>query len=142
MYLPKIIDAVGVFIYCKTSSRYLFLLRNDLKNNNHWGLTGGKIESNETIIDAINRECKEELGLVPPFNRLVPIEKFTSPDGKFNYHTFHATVEEEFLPLLNKEHNGYAWINKGSWPKPLHPGLWSTIRFDEINEKMNLLETT
>ena len=47
-------------------------------------------------------------------------------------------VENEFLPKLNKEHNGYAWCAFNCWPKPLHNGLKNTL-----TNKVNLskLET-
>ena len=37
-------------------------------------------------------------------------------------------VKEEFLPLLNEEHNGYVWISFGHWPKTLHQGLRNTLQ--------------
>ena len=47
-------------------------------------------------------------------------------------------IDEEFLPTLNKEHDGYAWCSFSKWPKPLHYGLQNTL-----NKKVNLkkLET-
>jgi hypothetical protein len=82
------------------------------------------------------------LGFVPNFMRLVPIEKFTTVDGVFVYHTFYCTVEQEFVPTLNHEHLGYAWIDSGTWPKPMHPGLWSTVNFDAVRDKIATLELT
>jgi hypothetical protein len=72
--------------------------------------------------------------------RLVPIEKFTSADGHFSYHTFFCCVAQEFHPRLNHEHIGYAWINAGTWPRPMHPGLWNTVNFDAVKAKIDLLE--
>ena len=134
------IDAVGVWFYSVTTDRYLYLLRNDNKNPYTWGLPGGKVESNETLYEAIHRECSEELGSWPEPIKMVPIEKFTSPDLKFCYHTFFCLVSDEFVPLLNDEHCGYSWIESGVYPKPMHPGLWSTIHFEEIIEKINIVK--
>lgn len=136
----SIINAVGVWFYSTSTDRYLYLLRNDPRHPNTWGLPGGKVDGNETLIDAIKRECVEEMGLVPAYEKLIPLEKFTSADGKFVYHTFFCTIANEFIPTLNEEHNGWAWISAGSWPKPLHPGLWSTINFDVVQEKVNSLK--
>lgn len=134
------INAVGVWFYSTSTQRYLYLLRNDPRHPNTWGLPGGKIESGETLIEAMNRECTEELGFVPEYIKLVPLEKFTSADQGFCYHTFFCTVDSEFVPVLNDEHVGWAWIQNGSWPKPMHPGLWSTINFDAVKEKIDLIE--
>ena len=38
-------------------------------------------------------------------------------------------------PKLNTEHDGYAWVSFGHWPKPLHQGLRKTIQ-----NKMNQLK--
>lgn len=135
-----IVNAVGVWFYSTSTDRYLYLLRNDARHPNTWGLPGGKVDGNETLIDAIKRECVEEMGLVPAYEKLIPLEKFTSADGKFVYHTFFCTIANEFIPTLNEEHSGWAWISAGSWPKPLHPGLWSTINFDVVQEKVNSLK--
>jgi len=77
---------------------------------------------------------------MPEYLRLVPIEKFTSSDGGFAYHTFFCSVAQEFAPVLNDEHIGWAWIASGTWPRPMHPGLWSTVNFDAVRDKMATVE--
>ena len=134
------INAVGILFYSVKTKRYLYLMRNDAKHLGTWGLPGGKIEDGETIMDAIVRECKEELGQFPPCIKLIPLEKFTTPDEKFVYHTFFCSVRDEFCPVLNDEHIGWAWIASGFWPKPMHPGLWNTINFDVIQDKIKVIE--
>ena len=111
-------------------------MRNDNRHPMTWGLPGGKIESGETLLDTICRECTEELGSMPSYVSIVPLEKFTSADDAFVYHTFFCCVEKEFQPVLNFEHLGYAWISGTAYPKPMHPGLWSTVNFDVVQEKI------
>lgn len=130
------IKAVGVWFYSRSTQRYLYLLRNDPKHPNHWGLPGGKIENQETLLGGMERECTEELGQFPAYIKLLPLEKFTSSDGAFEYNTWVCVVEAEFQPQLNDEHIGYAWVQRGVWPKPLHPGLWSTVNIEEIQSKL------
>lgn len=133
-------NAVGVWFYSIDTQRYFYLMRNDPKNPMTWGLAGGKVESGESLLDTINRECQEELGFMPEYQRLVPVEQFTSPDGNFVYHTFFCCVTKEFQPQLNQEHLGYAWIDTCAWPKPMHPGLWNTINFDVVLEKIETVK--
>ncbi len=137
---PGSLNAVGVWFRSLDTQRYLYLLRNDSRHPGSWGLPGGKQEPNETLLGCMERECTEELGFFPVYRRLVPIEKFTSQDQKFVYHTFMCVVDEEFVPVLNSEHLGYAWIDTGSWPRPMHPGLWSTINMDAVQNKILLVE--
>ena len=139
---PGIVKAVGVWFYCVSTRGYLYLLRNDSKYPDTWGLAGGKVEADETLITAVERECAEELGSMPDYQQLIPIEKFTSPDGGFEYHTFWCRVDHEFVPKLNHEHVGYAWIRSGRLPRPLHPGLWNTVNLDAIQKKIASLEIT
>ena len=134
------LNAVGVWFYSVSTNRYLYLLRNDTRHPGTWGLPGGKSKLGETLLDTIKRECTEELGAWPEEIKLVPIEKFTSPDNKFCYHTFFCSVANEFTPTLNDEHSGWAWIDSATWPKPLHPGLWSTINFDEVRQKIDTVQ--
>ena len=134
------LKAVGVWFRSGTTGRYLYLLRNDDRHPGAWGLPGGKVETGETLLGAMERECIEELGFFPDYTRLVPLEKFTSADGGFAYHTFFCSVASEFAPVLNDEHIGWAWIASGTWPRPMHPGLWSTVNFDAVRDKMATVE--
>ena len=133
-------NAVGVWFYSLDTERYLYLMRNDTKYPNSWGLPGGKAEEGESLLSAIQRECHEEMGLFPEYIRLVPLEMFTSADGRFNYHTFFCCVPTEFQPRLNDEHVGYAWIDSMTSPKPLHPGLWNTVNFDAVKQKIEVIK--
>ena len=136
------LKAVGVWFRSRDTGRYLYLLRNDAKHPGAWGLPGGKIETGETLLGGMERECIEELGFFPTYLRLIPLEKFTSADSAFEYHTFWCRVDSEFTPVLNHEHIGYAWIESGRWPRPLHPGLWNTVNLDTIQKKITSLERT
>ena len=57
--------SAGALIYCRTTHRYLFLLRNKARQQGFWGIVGGKIEPNETVIQALVREIQEEVGKTP-----------------------------------------------------------------------------
>jgi 8-oxo-dGTP pyrophosphatase MutT (NUDIX family) len=129
--------SAGVFFYSNSTNRFLYLLRTDSKNPNTWGIPGGKIEQGETLFEGIIRECEEEIGYFPNCAKLIPIQKFIN--HSFTYHTFYCKVEEEFIPRLNDEHCGYAWVTEGQYPKPLHPGLFSTVNFDIVKIKLKAL---
>lgn len=134
------ITAVGVWFYSISTDRYLYLLRNDKKYPGSWGLPGGKVEKTETLLAALVRECEEEMGIWPESIKLSPIEQFTSPDNHFIYHTFISLLRNEFIPKLNHEHLGYAWIDSSSLPKPMHPGLWSTTKIESVKLKVDTLK--
>jgi 8-oxo-dGTP pyrophosphatase MutT (NUDIX family) len=129
--------SAGVFFYCINTNRFLFLLRNDEKVSGNWGIPGGKLEKNETLREGLKRECIEELNYFPEDAKLIPIQKFVN--NTFTYHTFFCKVDTEFTPILNEEHLGYCWVDVNHYPKPLHPGLFNTVNFDIVQEKLKKL---
>lgn len=86
------------------------------------------------MFEGLERECVEEIGYFPKDAKLIPIQKFVN--NTFTYHTFFCAVDDEFIPILNDEHIGYAWVGENQHPKPMHPGLFSTINIDIVKEKL------
>ena len=125
--MSKIICS-GALFYTLDTQRFLFLHRSQSRQANVWGLVGGTNESEEIPYQALLREIKEEVGKTPEIIKSIPLETFVSNDEKFNFHTYLCVVKEEFIPTLNGEHNGYAWVSFGNWPKPLHQGLRNTLQ--------------
>jgi 8-oxo-dGTP pyrophosphatase MutT (NUDIX family) len=122
------IHCAGAVILARSTQRFLFLHRSQGRTQETWGLAGGKIERTDlTPYDALLREIGEELGSMPKISKTVPIELYQSPDERFYYNTYVLIVEEEFLPQLNQEHSGYAWVAYDHWPKPLHQGVKTTL---------------
>jgi len=127
----------GVFFYAIDTQRFLYLLRNDPKNSGNWGIPGGKIEHGETLLEGVKRECIEEIGYFPETAKLIPIQKFVN--NQFVYHTFFCKIDKEFIPTLNDEHCGYCWLDTIHYPKPMHPGLFNTVNFDVVQDKLKKL---
>jgi len=132
--------SVGALFLSKSTSRYMFVLRNGARYNSMWAFVGGKVEKNETEYSALQREIQEEIGFMPLVLKTIPVEKFTNSKNNFTYSTYVCVVEEEFIPKLNNEHKGYAWSKLDSWPKPLHPGVFTTFQISEIVTKIKTIE--
>jgi len=130
----------GALIYSRSTHRYLFLLRNQKRHAGSWGLVGGGVEPGESPTAALQREIQEEIGSVS-YDKIIPLEKFTSDNGTFEYHTYVIPVDAEFVPVLNDEHRGYAWTSIDDHPKPLHPGVWRTFNFRVVLEKIKTVES-
>ena len=130
----------GALFYAVDTGRFLFLHRTQSKHSRVWGLAGGTAESGETAWQACEREIAEEIGS-QTIEKTIPLERFRSRDGEFEYHTYVCVVEREFRPVLNHEHDGYAWVGYGVWPRPLHYGLRNTL-IKHINDtKIDLILT-
>lgn len=133
-------QAAGVIFLALDTGRCLLQLRNsDKRFKHHWGFWGGMIEPGETVYEAIQRELQEEIGMVPDINKLNPIDVYQSKNGEFMYYSFAAVVEAEFTPTLNSESAGYAWVDIGVWPKPLHEGTRITLNRNRGTEKLHTI---
>ena len=126
----------GALFYTLDTNRFLLLHRTKSKQNNVWGLVGGTNEDCETPWEGLQREITEEIGSLPKIKKTIPLETFVSNDDHFNFHTYLCVVDHEFIPKLNDEHDGYAWVSFGKWPKPLHNGLANTLRSKTNQQKL------
>ena len=136
--MSKKIICSGSLFYSLKTKRFLLLHRTQGKHKDLWGLVGGTNENNETPWEGLQREIEEEIGTVPDIRKTVPLESFVSNDEYFYFHTYLCVIEDEFIPQLNTEHDGYAWVTFKKWPKPLHQGLHNTLR---NKNNINKLET-
>lgn len=134
-------EGVGALVYSKSTNRYLFLLRNKNRSAGQWGIVGGRIEPNETVIQALVREINEEIGQDFSKKKFIPLETFTADNRKFVYYTFLVDADHEFIPKLNSEHRGYCWVELNDHPRPLHPGLWRSFNFDIVKKKIKTIES-
>lgn len=122
------IMAAGVLFLALDTGRCLLQLRNsDKSQRDTWGFFGGTLEGSETAFECLCRELQEEIGFVPDMHKVNPIDVFQSHDKQFYYYSFVGVVDQEFIPRLNPESAGYAWVDIGRWPQPLHRGARATL---------------
>ena len=131
---------VGTLFISKQTERVLLNLRAPYKTHGMcWSLWGGMIEGGETPKEALLRELTEEMGYVPDIEKIYPFDVYQSRDKHFKYYSFVCIVDEEFIPVLNKESCGYCWINLGEWPKPMHQGAKISFCNNKAIEKINII---
>jgi len=134
--------AAGALFYARDTERFLFLHRTQGKQAHVWGLVGGSQESAESVWECCEREIREEIGSVD-IEKVIPLERFCSRNGEFEYHTYLCVVEQDFQPCLNHEHDGYAWVAYRAWPRPLHYGVRNTLNKSVNRAKITtILELT
>ena len=135
--IPDATTAAGVLFLARDTGRCLLQLRNSDKRFKHtWGFWGGIIENGETPFECIQRELEEEIGFVPDLQKLNPIDIYQSRNKQFYYYSFAYVTDSEFQPTINAESAGYAWVNIGVWPKPLHQGAYNTLMRNGGTEKL------
>lgn len=134
------IEASGCIFLSLNTGRILLQQRgSNVKHPNTWGFFGGKSEGTERPSETLYREIYEELGTLPSIQKVIPINIFKSSNGKFQYNSFVSIVEQEFIPRLNDESNGYAWVKIGNYPGPLHPGANIQLKDKEFNRKIKTI---
>ena len=114
--------------YCECQGKVLFLLRNpDKPQGSSWCIPGGKLQPDETPLQALLREVEEEIGVVlkeesVTYCRPVYV-KF--PSTEFVLHLFRTSFENAppTLYLAWKENTDYQWVDYEEVTKlPLIPG--------------------
>ena len=134
------IYASGCILLSEDTKRILLQLRApDRRNKSYWGFWGGSQEQGESPIDTIERELTEEIGFLPKFTKVYPLHQMVSNDETFIYNTFLATVPNEFIPIINHESEGYAWVKYNQYPTPLHPGARIVLQNPRIISKINTI---
>lgn len=111
--------AAGILYRASDTGRVLLLMRRkDSDHGGTWAFPGGHIDGAETPQEAAARESMEEIGHQPAI--LTQLE--SGPD----FAAFLCT-DQEFIPVLNAESDGYLWASPDKLPDPLHPGVLEMI---------------
>jgi 8-oxo-dGTP diphosphatase len=83
------------------------LLLRQAYGDRRWGLPGGAVEPRETVVDALARECREELGLdveIGPLTGWYYHSEFESQVG-----IFRCALPEHAEIRLSNEHSDFRW---------------------------------
>ena len=100
----KYLGAGFVFV---TPQKEILLLQ---KENGKYTFPGGHREEDEySPLETAQRECREELGLMPE-GKLVGKLKITKEGEKQPVYSFFMTIPHSFMPTLSSEHKDYAWV--------------------------------
>lgn len=119
---------VGTLIKSKNTNRVLLICRQTRSFNGQFCLVGGKVKKNESMIEGLCREIIEEIGFMPEIVKITRLSEFMTEDKTFAFLSSLLVVENEFVPLLNNECSGYAWVNIDYLPKPLHPSIKEILK--------------
>ncbi len=103
-------------LYMEYNDQILLLHRQDHKaQGNKWGIPGGKVEENETPLQAIMREMQEETGIDisnQPIETLKPVYIEYDEKNHFVYHTFRTQLQGDrgAVKINFDEHKGFTWV--------------------------------
>jgi len=131
----KQFKGVGAIIVSEDTGRVMTVLRSSRETHpNTWTFAGGRVNTEETMSDALYRELEEELKLTK-IKKVTPLHRYQSRSKDFVYETYIVLVNKEFIPELNWENSGYAWTEIDSLPTPLHPKTRQMISSSRLIDK-------
>lgn len=107
--MSKIVEVVAALIW--NGDKFMICQRPaNKKRGLLWEFVGGKVEKDESKIQALIRECKEELNIdIEVDNEFISV-KHTYPDIIINLTVFNSKIINGNPTLL--EHNDLKWITK------------------------------
>ena len=103
-------------VYIEYDSQILLLHRqNNKSEGNKWGIPGGKVEKNETPLQAVIRETKEETGFDisnQAIETLKTVYVEYNEKNHFVYHAFSTQLQGNpgSVKINFDEHKGFTWV--------------------------------
>ena len=128
MLNPKLHSVTAAAIIRRKDGRILVLKRADHEKvyPSHYACPGGKIEGNDTIVESVLREVKEECGLTVEKNMIIIKEKaILRKDGQTSkaLSVLCKPKKTEPIVLEEKSFTEYKWVNLKELRKLKHVGL-------------------
>lgn len=97
-------------------NKVLVLIKKNNKGYLFYDIPGGRINDDETIVQALERELKEEILNIKEYNVIKLISAyrlpFNLPDGKGLLLLLHKVESDITNVILSNEHIGYKWLTK------------------------------
>ncbi len=122
--IMKSLPIVSVEALIVTADGLLFLKRKIKPAKGEWWLPGGRIRKNESLLDALRREVKEETKLELTDCRLINVYSRVFPERHDITIAYLCTCKGNYV-TLNEEHSEYAFFKQ--LPIDLHPYMRDVV---------------
>ena len=123
---PLTLVAVGVLF--QPDGRFLLTTRPPGKAyEGHWEFPGGKLETGETVIEALRRELQEELGITIMNSELWKVERIDYPHAWVELHFCKVTQWTGALQM--KEGQDFSWQSLPVQVSPVLPGTLPVLEW-------------
>ena len=108
-------ENIELTVLCLIHKDNRYLLQDRIKKDwKGFTLPGGHIEKDESIVNAVIREMKEETGLTIHNPKLCGVKQFPIDNGRYIVFLFHADEFEG--EIISSQEGAMHWINKDELP--------------------------
>ncbi|MYI83049.1 MAG: NUDIX domain-containing protein [Chloroflexi bacterium] len=130
MGVGRFIAMVGMLVWRRSDGRYLLVRRSASRDfaPGEWETGSGRLEQGEGFVQALHRECMEELGLDVRIECILGVTHFyrgaTDPENEMVGVSFGCSVADASGISLSDEHSEYRWVTAEDAAALLPPGHW------------------
>mgnify|MGYP000462784015 FL=1 len=117
--------SIETLLYIIKDNKVLLILKKKGLGQGFYNGVGGKVEPNETIEQAMIRECKEEVGIIPKNVRWMGLLEFYNDDRLYGYVYVFMTNEFEGTPVETDEAKPF-WFDIKKVP---YDKMWEDDRY-------------
>jgi 8-oxo-dGTP diphosphatase len=126
----RFIAMVGMLVWRRSDGRYLVVRRSDSRDfaPGEWETGSGRLEQGEGFLQALRRECLEELGLTVRIECILGVTHFyrgaADPANEMVGVSFGCSVDDASGLSLSDEHSEHRWVTAEEAAAFLPPGHW------------------
>jgi ADP-ribose pyrophosphatase YjhB (NUDIX family) len=126
---------VGCLFLCRKTGKLLLVERRiDDDGQSSWGMIGGPVYVDESMIEAAIRYAEQHAGYVKqPEDYLIKIDVYANPEVR--HITFLYVIDEDFFRVYGDDYQAVVWVDlvpwpQKEWPRPLDRYIVSMLYND------------
>jgi 8-oxo-dGTP pyrophosphatase MutT (NUDIX family) len=144
-YAPTVRTGVEVAVFVtRRSGSEVLIVHRSREQGGYWHVVAGGVENGETVVDAAERELREETGLVAQVTGGVEVTEYADSFTKepaerrdpndpsavqVDVTCFRVSAPDDWEPTLDWEHDGHRWCNPAEAVSTLRwPGTARALR--------------
>lgn len=105
-------------LICNNEHKFLLLEKKIIPKGTYWDMPGGRLQKGETLLETLQREIEEEIGL-KHINKITYVNMhftnirvpFLDSNVGLIISVYKCNILDAFTPKLSNEHINFGWFN-------------------------------